>query len=139
MDVFSRKTRSWIMAQIKGKHTKPEILIRRGLHALGYRFRLHVAHLPGKPDIALPKFRTVIQVRGCFWHGHRCVRGNRLPSQNHSYWREKLSRNAARDRKNDCGLRRLGWRVVVVWECRLSSPQKVESELRRIQRLLAVP
>jgi DNA mismatch endonuclease (patch repair protein) len=125
-DVFTRAKRSEVMAAIRAKDTKPELAVRRVLHALGLRFRLHVASLPGRPDIVLPKLRAVVQVKGCFWHGHHCLRG-RVPGTNRSYWLVKLAGNQARDKRNERRLRALGWSVRTVWECRVrrSSPEKL--------------
>lgn len=116
MDVFTPEKRSEVMSRIRAKHTKPEIAVRRALHALGHRFRLHVPHLPGRPDIVLARHRTIILVKGCFWHGHRCLKG-RVPKGNRPYWSVKLEGNKARDRRNERRLRALGWRVKTVWEC----------------------
>ena len=126
--------RSAIMSRIRSKDTKPEMLIRRALHRLGFRFRLHVRGLPGRPDIVLPRYRTVIQVKGCFWHGHTC-RDGRLPKSNCTYWVPKLLQNRKRDAANDRKLRRLGWSVHNIWECRAF---KLNSEVldRWLTRLL---
>lgn len=102
--------RSANMARIRSKDTKPEMIVRSALHGLGLRFRLHVPGLPGRPDIVLPKYRTIIQVKGCFWHGHTCVDG-RIPKSNQDYWVPKLRRNKARDLAVERRLRRLGWSV----------------------------
>lgn len=107
------------MRRVKSSNTKPEIALRKSLHALGFRFRVNVKDLPGKPDIVLRKHRTVIFVHGCFWHGHDCRRGARTPKTNTAYWLEKISRNMARDRKNQQRLRELDWNVLVVWECEI--------------------
>ncbi len=120
-DVFTKKKRSEVMRAVKGKDTKPEVTLRKALFALGYRYRLNVKDLPGKPDLVFPKHKAVIFVHGCFWHGHNCKRGARVPKSNTDYWREKISRNKARDRKNAAALKKLGWRVITVWECELKS------------------
>lgn len=120
-DVFSKEKRSAVMRAVKGRDTKPEVALRKKLFALGYRYRLNVKTLPGKPDLVLPKYRTVIFVHGCFWHGHDCKRGARAPKQNADYWREKIARNKARDQKNTLALQKLGWRVITVWECELKT------------------
>jgi DNA mismatch endonuclease (patch repair protein) len=112
--------RSANMSRIRSKDTKPEMLVRKALHRLGLRFRLHVRGLPGCPDIVLPKYRTVLQVKGCFWHGHTCPDG-RLPKSNRDYWVPKLLKNRKRDIANDRKLRRLGWSVRNLWECRVTS------------------
>ncbi len=118
-DVFTKEKRSEVMRAVKGRDTKPEMLLRKKLHALGYRYRLNVKELPGKPDLVFPKFKTVIFVHGCFWHGHDCKRGSRQPKQNADYWLQKIARNKARDQKNKASLEKLGWRVITVWECEL--------------------
>lgn len=131
-DVFTPEKRSEVMAAIRAKDTKPEMAVRRALHAMGCRFRLHVARLPGRPDIVIKKLRTVVQVKGCFWHGHRCLKG-RVPDGNRRYWRAKITANKARDRRNERRLRALGWRVRTVWECliRRSSQETLTALLRR--------
>lgn len=115
-DMFSEEKRSWVMARIRGKDTKPEKVVRSLLHAEGYRFRLHRSDLPGKPDIVLPRYRIAVFVHGCFWHGHECQRG-RLPKSNQGYWGQKLSRNKERDIVHQQKLRSLGWEPLIVWEC----------------------
>jgi DNA mismatch endonuclease, patch repair protein len=112
--------RSALMSRIRSKDTKPEMLVRRALHRLGFRFRLHVRTLPGRPDIVLTKHHTIIQVKGCFWHGHNCPDG-RLPKSNSEYWTPKLMKNRNRDRLNERKLRGLGWSVHCVWECHLGN------------------
>lgn len=109
------------MRAVKSDNTKPEIALRKALFAIGYRYRLNVKTLPGKPDIVFAKYRTAIFVHGCFWHGHQCKRGKRVPKTNRAYWTEKIARNKARDRKNVAALRKLGWRVVTVWECKIKT------------------
>ncbi len=106
------------MASIRGKDTQPEILVRKGLHSKGFRYRLHVKDLPGKPDMVFPKYRAVIMINGCFWHRHNCKMFH-WPKSNRKFWREKLERNARNDRKNVDALLREHWRVQVVWECAL--------------------
>ena len=115
-DRFSTATRSEIMSKIRSKNTAPEILVRKHLHRLGYRFRLHDKKLPGKPDIVLKKHRTAIQVRGCFWHQHGCKFSN-SPKSNTSYWLPKLEKNKERDKLNDKKIKKLGWKLIVIWEC----------------------
>ena len=124
------------MRQVKGANTKPEIRVRRWLHAQGYRFRLHRADLPGKPDIVLPKYKTVIFVHGCYWHGHPGCKHADLPSSNREYWEKKIGRNIERDRLRRRELRRMGWRVVVLWECATRDEQAMA---RRLQRALTMP
>jgi DNA mismatch endonuclease (patch repair protein) len=110
--------RSENMRAIRGKNTKPEIEVRRLIHGLGYRFRLHRADLPGKPDLVFPARRKVIFVHGCFWHGHACKSGL-IPNSNRDFWLPKLSKNKARDAKNLDALTQKGWKVLVIWECEL--------------------
>lgn len=113
------------MSKIRSKDTRPELFVRRTLHSAGCRFRLHVRELPGCPDIVLRRHRTIIQVKGCFWHGHSCLKG-RTPRTNLHYWLPKLKHNKLRDLVNERKLRRMGWRVRTFWECRLKRMTKVE-------------
>jgi len=115
-DTVSPEVRSRIMSKIKSRDTAPELKVRSRLHAAGFRFRLHRADLPGRPDIVLPRYRSVVFVNGCFWHGHECRRG-RLPSSNREYWAKKIDCNMRRDQSNYKALTELGWNVVVIWEC----------------------
>lgn len=133
MDTFSKEARSEIMRRIKGKNTKPEILVRRLMHGMGYRFRLHRKDLPGKPDVVLPKYKTVVFVHGCFWHGHDCRKGTDRPSSNAEFWAEKIAKNIERDRKSLVELRKAGWDVVTVWECELKDPECVHQKLQTIR------
>lgn len=130
-DVFSKEKRSEVMRAVKSASTRPEIALRQALFRLGLRYRLHDRRLPGSPDIVLAKHRTAIMVNGCFWHGHDCARGSRRPKTNSRYWREKIARNQARDKKNAAALRRQGWRVLIVWECRLKDADRVAARLQR--------
>ena len=134
-DTFDPETRSRIMRMVRSEDTAPEILVRRFVHHLGYRFRLHREYFPGKPDLVLPRLMSVIFVHGCFWHGHGCPRGARLPKTNAKYWSNKIARNVSRDKSNQHKLRSLGWRPLVVWECELRS--KLDSTQRRISAFLA--
>ena len=119
------------MSRVHGKDTKPEIIVRSVIHRMGYRFRLHVRDLPGRPDIVLPRHRKVVFVHGCFWHGHQgCARAT-LPDTRKSFWSKKLADNAARDARNLRAVRRKGWRALVVWECDTRRPEKLEGKLRR--------
>jgi len=107
------------MAAIRGKNTKPELTVRRFLHALGFRFRLHSTSLPGRPDIVLPKHRTAVFVHGCFWHHHANCRLATTPASNRRFWREKLMGNRRRDRRKAEALRTAGWKVLTIWQCQL--------------------
>ena len=130
-DVFSKSKRSEIMSRIRGKDTGPEMFIRKALFANGFRYRLHVKNLPGKPDIVLPKYNAVVIVDGCFWHGHKNCKFFRMPKSRISFWRKKIDANRARDVKNRRKLRRLGWNVIQIWECQLSA-RKYEKTFQRI-------
>ena len=118
-DVHSPETRSFNMSQIKGKHTKPEELVRRYLFSHGFRYRKNVSTLPGKPDIVLPKYKTCIFVNGCFWHKHEGCRYFVWPKNNAEFWKKKITGNVERDLRQQNELRLLGWNVVVIWECEL--------------------
>jgi DNA mismatch endonuclease (patch repair protein) len=135
-DIFSTEKRSMIMKLIRNKNTKAEIKFRRILFSLGYRFRLHDKSLPGCPDVILPKYSTVIQIRGCFWHQHNCRDGH-VPKSRIQFWKSKLEANRLRDQRNDRKLRSLGWSVIVVWECKLRSKEKLNIEVRRVIRILS--
>lgn len=116
------------MSKIGSKNTRPEIAVRSILHRLGYRFRLHRKDLPGSPDIVLPRFKTVLFVHGCFWHGHRCKK-NGMPKSNTEYWGPKIEANRTRDSRKRRQLVRIGWRVIILWECELKNPEKVVEKL----------
>ena len=118
-DIFSQTKRSDIMSKISSKDTKPEILVRKFLFSKGFRYRINVKTLPGKPDIVLPKYKTIIFVNGCFWHGHE-IDGH-IPHSNIDFWKKKIERNKQRDERNKETLKRLGWKVMTVWECQLKS------------------
>ena len=130
-DVFTTRERSAVMRAVQGKNTAPEMIVRRLAHALGYRYTLHVKSLPGQPDLVFPSRRKVIFVHGCFWHRHRCPRGDRLPQTRREYWLRKLEGNRLRDRRHRSALRKLGWRVLVIWECRTRDPKRVAMALQR--------
>lgn len=134
MDNVSPAERSRVMALVKSKDTTPELRVRRLVHGLGYRYRLHATELPGKPDLVLPRLRKVILVHGCFWHQHACPRC-RVPSTSRGYWLAKMERNAARDQRNRRALRRLGWDVLVVWECQTTS-RRADRLRERLRRFL---
>ena len=133
-DIVDRATRSRMMSNIRGANTKPEIRVRRFLHRLGLRFRLHPKDLPGRPDLVFPKYRTVLFVHGCFWHRHRGCRFAYVPKSNLPFWNRKFDENVVRDLKKARDLRRLGWRVLTVWECTVSDESRlvrVATEIRR--------
>lgn len=119
------------MSRIRGRDTKPEKLVRSFLHRAGLRFRLHAADLPGRPDVVMPKYATVVFVEGCFWHGHYCQNG-RIPKTNSRFWRTKIATNKSRDRRNHRLLRRDGWKVLRIWECQLRTEAGRERQLSRL-------
>jgi DNA mismatch endonuclease (patch repair protein) len=135
-DVHDKATRSYNMSRIKGKDTKPEMIVRRFLHANGFRFRLHVKDLPGKPDIVLPKYRTVIFVHGCFWHGHEGCKYFKLPGTRTEWWREKIGKNKENDKKAVHILKTQGWTIIQIWECRLK-PAAISKTLPRILKSIS--
>lgn len=120
------------MSQVKGKNTKPEEVVRKFLFSKGFRYRKNDRRYPGKPDIVLPKYKTIIFVNGCFWHQHAGCKSATLPETNYSYWKEKLQRNVARDKIQIAKLKDMGWYVIVLWECEISSKEKREIRLRRL-------
>lgn len=135
-DVFDPPARSEVMRRVKGRDTGPELKVRRLLTRLGARYRLHRADLPGRPDIVLPGRRLAIFVHGCFWHGHDCPRGARVPEARRDYWTAKVAGNRARDARNLAALAGAGWRVETVWECELKARDLPALE-GRLSRLLA--
>lgn len=122
--------RSRTMRAVKSVDTKPEMLVRRLAHSLGYRFRLHRKDLPGSPDLVFPVKRSVIFVHGCFWHGHDCRRGARQPKDNADYWRAKVARNVARDARVLDELEETGWRSIILWECELRDRDQLQARIR---------
>jgi DNA mismatch endonuclease, patch repair protein len=120
-DVHTQQQRRFNMQQIKGKNTKPEILLRKFLHAQGYRYKLHDKTLPGKPDLVLPKYKTVIFIHGCFWHGHHNCKYFTIPKTRTKWWTDKINRNAANDERAMKLLRKEGWKIITVWECKLKA------------------
>ncbi|WP_397471251.1 very short patch repair endonuclease [Rheinheimera sp.] len=126
-DVHSKAARSKNMAAIKARNTRPEMLVRRALHQAGFRYRLHVAGLPGKPDLVFPRYKAVIFVQGCFWHQHQCAIFH-WPKTRTEWWRQKISANRAHDEAVQDKLRELGWRVMLVWECVLKGKNKMPAD-----------
>ena len=131
-DVFSTEKRSAVMRQVKGRDTSPELKVRKALTALGVRYRLNRKDLPGTPDIVMAGRRLAIFVHGCFWHGHDCPRGSRVPKANRDYWLAKVARNKARDVAAEAALIELGWRVETIWECDLKNAEALDERLRRL-------
>jgi len=129
LDKLSPEKRSWNMSRICNKNTKPELLVRSLLHRLGFRFRLHRKDLPGKPDIVLPKHKTVIEVRGCFWHRHQGCKDASTPKTNTEFWETKFLNTVNRDKNNIEQLKKLGWNTIVVWECETANINKLTNKL----------
>ena len=132
MDVHDKKTRSYNMSRIKGKNTKPEEIVRKYLFSQGFRYRKNDKKLPGTPDIVLPKYKTVVFVNGCFWHGHDGCRYFVTPKTNTSFWVNKIETNKIRDNKTIENLQELGWKVIVVWECQLKK-NKLDDTLKQLK------
>jgi DNA mismatch endonuclease (patch repair protein) len=131
MDKLTKERRSWNMSRIRAKNTKPEISVRSMLHRMGYRFRVHPEGLPGRPDIVLPKHRTIIFVHGCFWHGHDQCKDFAPPKTRTEWWMAKISGNKQKDAENVTRLKALGWQVIVVWECELT-PDRIGDSMRSV-------
>ena len=131
-DVFSPEKRSAVMRQVKGRDTSPELNVRKLLTGLRLRYRLHRKDLPGAPDIVMPGRRLAIFVHGCFWHGHDCARGARVPKQNRDYWTAKIGRNVARDQRTQAELEQMGWTPVMVWECELKDAPALQARLKAL-------
>lgn len=131
-DKLTSSQRSHCMSRIRGKNTKPEILVRKGLHARGFRFRLHNKKLPGSPDIVLPKYGVAIMVNGCFWHGHKGCRYATEPKSNVEFWEAKIARNRHRDEVTAAHLEALGWTVITIWECELRTSSLLDDRLNTL-------
>ena len=130
MDRLTPQQRHTVMSHIRSTDTQPEWRVRRMVYAMGFRYRLHAKALPGRPDLVFPRQRKAIFVHGCFWHGHDCARGARVPKNNRDYWAAKIARNVERDRKNQAALSALGWRILILWECRMRGDASLERLLR---------
>lgn len=130
MDIVSKEKRSRMMSGIKGKNTKPELLLRSALHKLGFRFRIQRKDLPGKPDIVLPKYKTIIFVHGCFWHRHPGCKYAYTPKSNIGFWTNKLEGNVIRDCLTEKALEEMGWRILIVWECEVKTLVRNNARLR---------
>lgn len=129
-DRISKERRSWNMSMIKGSDTKPERAVRSMLHQMGFRFRLNRKDLPGKPDIVLPKYKTVIFVHGCFWHRHQGCKFAYTPKSRVDFWNKKFAENMNRDRKTTSELQKKGWKVLIIWECQTKNMSKLAAELK---------
>lgn len=138
-DVMTPEERSRCMAAIRGKDTKPEMIVRRYLFSRGLRYRVQVRKLPGTPDIVLPKYKTAIFVNGCFWHGHEGCKHFRLPKSRTEFWRDKIYSNIGRDMRTDVELRLAGWRVIRVWECEVRAVSGREAFLRQLYDNIVAP
>lgn len=132
MDIWDKKKRSEVMSKIRSKNTQPELTLRKALFAKGYRFRVNDNKLPGKPDIVLSKYKTVIFVHGCFWHGHEYCKDSSTPKTNTEFWCKKIEDNRKRDEKNMIELLSLDWNVIIVWECEIQKKSNLESLLKKI-------
>lgn len=122
------------MGKIRAKNTLPEMAVRRLVHGMGFRYRLHVATLPGKPDLVFPRLRKIIQVHGCFWHRHKGCIDSHIPKSHIEYWKPKLARNQKRDQANEKALRRQGWEVLIIWQCEVSNVNSISDRLRMFLR-----
>ena len=138
MDILSEEKRSWNMSRIKGKDTRPEKTVRSILHKNGFRFRLNRKDLPGKPDIVLPKYKSVIMVHGCFWHQHKNCKYATVPKSNTAFWISKLDGNVKRDKKNISALKRLGYRVIVMWECQILDKNKTRIKTKSFDKIIKI-
>lgn len=134
-DVHNKATRSYNMSQVKSKNTKPELLVRKYLHAQGFRYRLNDKKLPGKPDIVLPKYKTVILVHGCFWHGHKNCKYATIPKTRTEWWTNKINYNQLNDKKAIALLKKDSWKVITVYECQLKNPKR-DKTLSKISETL---
>ncbi|HJH26381.1 MAG TPA: very short patch repair endonuclease [Methanophagales archaeon] len=132
-DIYSKNKRSQIMSKISGKETEPEILVRKFLFRKGFRYRKNDKRYPGTPDIVMPKYKTAIFVHGCFWHGHNC-RAGKLPETRKEFWQNKIDTNIARDKKNRQDLEKLGWKVLVIWQCELKNKKIRAEKLKEIEQ-----
>jgi|SRR5690554_5387436 len=131
-DVHTPEIRSYNMSMIRGKNTKPEIIVRKFLHSKGFRFRLHKKELPGKPDIVLPKYKTVIFIHGCFWHGHKNCKYFVVPKTRTKWWLNKINGNKQTDKRNNLRLRKASWNIIILWECQLR-PKKILKTLSKLE------
>lgn len=136
-DIYSKWKRSEIMSQISGTETKPEILVRKYLFSKGFRFRKNDKRLPGRPDIVLPKYKTIIFIHGCFWHGHHC-KAAKLPETNKEFWENKINSNIERDKNNQLLLEKLNWKIIIVWQCELKNKKSIARKLKEIEQKIQI-
>ena len=132
-DIYSKNKRSRIMSKISGKETKYEILVRKFLFEKGFRYRKNDKRLPGRPDIVLPKYKIIIFIHGCFWHGHHC-KAAKLPETNKEFWENKINSNIERDKNNQLVLRKLGWKIIIIWQCELKNKKMITEKLKEIEQ-----
>ena len=135
MDVHDQETRSYNMLKIKSKDTQPELLVRKFLFANGFRYRLHVNNLPGKPDIVLPRYKTVIFAHGCFWHGHEGCKYFKIPDTRTEWWQEKIEKNKANDEKSKAALESAGWKIITVYGCELKKKMQEDTLLKLLTQV----
>lgn len=132
VDTLTKEKRSWNMSRIRGRNTKPELVVRSLLHRMGYRFRLHRKDLPGKPDIVLPKYKTVIFVHGCFWHRHKRCKYAYTPKSRLRFWNRKFDRTLQLDKINLRKLKHLGWKTLIIWECQVKNNDKIRQLIKKL-------
>lgn len=135
-DSLTKSRRSWNMGRIKGADTKPEIVVRSALHRAGFRFRLHQNNLPGKPDIVLSRFKTVIFVHGCFWHRHKGCKFAYIPKSRVEFWNKKFLENVQRDKRNQAALKKAGWKTFIIWECEIEDKGKLGIQINKLTTTL---
>lgn len=135
MDIWTKEKRSQVMSKIRGKNTKPELLLRSALFKLGLRYRIHRRDLPGKPDIIFPRLKKALFVHGCFWHFHQDCREGRIPSTNSKFWKEKLEKNILKDKRNIKSLEDMGWQVITIWECDIE--KRLDETLIMLQKFIS--
>jgi len=135
-DVFTKKKRSDVMSKIRAKNTKPELLVRQFLFSKGFRYRLHQNTLPGKPDIILKKYKTIIFVNGCFWHGHKNCKKSILPTSNITFWKGKIQANIDRDKKSKRSLKKIGWSIFTIWECDIKNKMALTKTMNKLLKYL---
>ncbi len=133
-DRLTPEQRSRNMASIRSKNTKPELFVRKLVFSMGYRYRLHVNSLPGKPDLVFPRYRKIIEIRGCFWHRHNCKRGLRTPASHREYWTAKIQRNVQRDHNNKIKLLAQGWKLLIIWDCETRKANKLRNRISKFLR-----
>lgn len=133
-DIFSKTKRSEVMSKVTAKDTRPEIKVRKYLFSKGFRYRKNDKRFPGKPDIVLPKYKTVIFVHGCFWHHHENCRAAVLPRTNHEFWKDKMQTNVKRDKKNQRDLKKLGWKVIIIWQCQIKNRELFERKMKQVMK-----